>query len=154
MPQDTFQRELNQTADKVEKGWWQVNCLHGREKNIYNKSIGRASTDKEGLNMVVIVRNHTGKHIRPTFFSRGSALIDGVWATVDINITHACIMPATYEVRDHRLFVVDFQEESLIITSLFSIKQFTSRRLKNPKVSNAATRNYIARLEDNLGWHR
>jgi hypothetical protein len=98
--------------------------------------------------MVKVVRNHTGKCIGPTFF-KGSVPIDGVWATANINITKSCIMPAGYGVGDHRLFVVDFQEESLIGASSFCIKQFTSRRL-NTKVSNGATRNYIASIEDNL----
>ncbi len=87
--------------------------------------------------MSEVVGDFTGKKIGPTFF-RGSKPIDGIWATPDITIAHACIMPAGFGVGDHRLFVVDFQEESLVGTAPFRIKRFASRRL-NTKASSGAT---------------
>ena len=54
---------------------------------------------------------------------------------------------------DHRLFVVDFQEESLVGTAPFRIKRFASRRL-NTKASSGATQKYLRRLEDQLSQHR
>ena len=70
-----------------------------------------------------------------------------------MQVTHACIMPTGYGMGDHRLFVVDFQEESLVGTAPFRIKRFASRRL-NTKVSNGATQKYLQRLEENLSRHR
>jgi hypothetical protein len=64
----------------------------------------------------------------------------------DIIVTHACVMPAGYSVGDHRLFVMDLQEASLIGEAPFPVQRFTSRQL-NTKVSSGATWNYLARLE-------
>ena len=55
----------------------------------------------------------TGKKIGATFF-RGSKTIDAVWATPDIVLVGACVVPAGYVVGDHRLFVLDFLTSSLI----------------------------------------
>ncbi len=62
-------------------------------------------------------------------------------------------MPAGFEVGDHRLFVVDFQEASLIGEAPHRIKRFSSRHL-NTKVSSGATQQYLQQLKTNLEWHR
>jgi hypothetical protein len=102
--------------------------------------------------MSEVVGDFTGKRLGPTFF-RGSKPIDGVWAMPDIDVTHACVMPAGFGVGNHRLFVVDFQEASLVGTAPPRIQQFTSLRL-NTKVSSGATQRYLTRLETNLERHR
>ncbi len=94
--------------------------------------------------MSEVVGNFTGKKIGPTFF-RGSKPIDGIWATPNVVVTHACMMPAGYGVGNYRLFVVDFQEASLIGDA-------PSRPL-NTKVSSGATQRYLHRLEGNLARH-
>jgi hypothetical protein len=71
-------------------------------------------------------------------FFRGSNPIDGVWATRNVAVTHACVMPAGYGMGDHRISVVDFLEESLIGKAPYCIKRVTSRRL-NTKISSTAT---------------
>jgi hypothetical protein len=103
------------------------------------------------LGMLEVVGNFTGKKIGPTFF-RGSKPFDGIWATPEIVVTHACIMPAGFGVGDHRLFVVDFQEESLVGTAPFRIKRFAARRL-NTKVSSGATQKYLRKMEEQLARH-
>ncbi len=112
-------------------------CLDANE-DIYKKSLGKSLTKREGLNMLEVVGEFTGRKIGPTFF-RGSKPIDGILATPDLVVTHACVMPAGYGVGDHRVFVVDFQERSLIGEAPFRIKWFTTRRL-NTKVSSGATK--------------
>jgi hypothetical protein len=102
--------------------------------------------------MSEVVGEFTGKKVGPTFF-RGSKPIDGIWATCDIVITHACVMPVGYGVGDHQAFVVDIQEGSLIGEAPFRIKRFTTRRL-NTKVSSGATKKYLEKLEDGLARHR
>jgi hypothetical protein len=62
-------------------------------------------------------------------------------------------MPAGLGVGDHHLFVVDFQEASLIGEAPRRIKRFSSRRL-NIKVSSGATQRYLHCLETNLERHR
>jgi hypothetical protein len=46
----------------------------------------------------------------------GSAPIDAVWATSDVAVVHACVMPVGYRVGDHCLFVVDFVTALLVGT--------------------------------------
>ncbi len=76
-------------------------------ENIYKKLIGWALTDKKGLCMVEVIGEFTGQTIGPTFF-RGSSLINRIWATADLNVTHACVMPAGYGIGDHHMFVFNF----------------------------------------------
>jgi hypothetical protein len=91
--------------------------------------------------MSEVVGDFTGKKIGPTFF-RGSKLIDGIWATKDIIFTHACIMPAGFGMGDHRMFVIDFQEVSLVGKEPFRVQRYSARRL-NTKVSSGATKKYV-----------
>lgn len=49
-----------------------------------------------------MVGTWTGQPLGATLF-RGAKPIDSVWATLDIEITGACMMPAGFEVGDHRL---------------------------------------------------
>ncbi len=110
-------------------------------EDIYWKSLGKSLTRTDGLNMLEVVGEFTGKRIGPKFF-QGSKPIDGVWAMPDIAVTHACVMPAGFGVGDHRLFVVDFQEASLIGEAPHRIKRFSSHHL-NTKASSGATQQYL-----------
>jgi hypothetical protein len=134
-----------------EEGDRLVVCLDANE-DIYKKSLGKSLTKRNDLNMLEVVGEFTGKKKVPTFF-RGSKPIDGIWATPDLVVTHACIMPAGYGVGDHRLFVVDFQTRSLIGEAPFRVKRFTTRHL-NTKVSSGAMKKHISRLEDSLDCHQ
>jgi exonuclease III len=106
-----------------------VVCMDANE-DVYRKSIGKALTDPEGLNMREVVGDFTGGKLGATYF-RGSKPIDAVWATQDLIITGACVMPAGFGVGDHRLFVVDIQASSMIGTNPPKIVRATSRRLSN-----------------------
>ena len=64
-------------------------------KDIYRKSIGKALTMSEDIQMIEAVGNHTGKKIGATFL-RGTKPIDGVWVTSDAVIIGACVMPYLY----------------------------------------------------------
>jgi hypothetical protein len=66
-------------------------------KDIYKKSLGHSLTNQEGLNMMEVVGEFTGKKLGTTFF-QGTKPIDGVWATDDLTIMHACVMPTRYGV--------------------------------------------------------
>ena len=55
----------------------------------------------------------TGNKIVATLF-RGSKPIDEVWETPDIVVVRSCVMPESYGVGDHRLFVLYFLTSSLI----------------------------------------
>ena len=45
--------------------------------------------------MKEVIRDFTGAELGPTYF-RGSKPIDGIWATPDVQISNACVMPAGY----------------------------------------------------------
>ena len=80
-----------------------VVCMDANE-NICKKYIGQPLTSVEGLNMQAVVGEFTGKKIGPTFF-KGSKPIDRVWATNDLIVTHACVMPAGFDVGDHHIII-------------------------------------------------
>ncbi len=79
------------------------------------------------------VGEFTSKKIGPTFFQK-SKPIDGIWATSDLIITqHACMMPAGFGVGDHRIFVIDFQELSMVGLAPFQLQPYSAWHL-NTKV--------------------
>ena len=63
--------------------------------------------------MSKVVGDFTHQRLAATHF-RGSKPIDAVWATQDIKVTRACVMPCGYGVGNHRVFVIDFALCSMI----------------------------------------
>ncbi len=98
---------LEQLSKWREEGDRLIVCMDANE-DIYRKSIGRSLTNLDGLNMWEVVGEFTGKRIGPTFFW-GSNPINAFWATSNLIITHACVMPAGFGVGDHRMLVIGFQ---------------------------------------------
>jgi len=99
------------------KQWWKdgerlILCLDANE-NIYRGELGRRLTKLDGLGMKEVVGGFTVRQLGATYF-RGSEPIDGVWATGDITMTNACVMPVGFGVGDHRLFDVDFATTTLV----------------------------------------
>ena len=78
-----------------------VLCLDAN-KNIYRAKLGQQLTDLHGLGMREVVGDFTGKRLGATFF-RGSKPIDAIWATSDLEVAHACVMPVGYGVGNHLL---------------------------------------------------
>jgi hypothetical protein len=120
-------------------------------KHIYKKSIGRTLTDIEGLAMREVVGAFTHQPVGPTFF-RGTKPIDGVWATLDISVCNAAIMPAGYGIGDHRLFVIDCAESDVIGISRRKVVRPTSWHL-NTKMPRGAAE-YTRILEEKVLTHR
>ena len=103
---------IKQLIQWREEGDRLVVCLD-TNGDIYKKKLGKALFQTNELSMVEVVGNYTGQKVGATFF-RGRDPIDWVWATSDVTITGACIMPVGYGVGDHRMFVVDILTSSLI----------------------------------------
>ena len=82
-------------------------------EEIYNKSLGKSITARDGLNMNKVVGTFTGKKIRATFF-RGTKTIDAVWATPKLVVIVEFVIPEGYGVGDHLFFVLHFLSSSLI----------------------------------------
>lgn len=125
-------------------------CMDANE-HIYKKSIGRTLTDVAGLNMREVVGTFTGKPLGATFF-RGSKPIDAIWATQDVQVVGACVMPAGFGIGDHRLFVVDFKAESLVGEQPPRVIRAAARKLNN-KLPRVAEK-YVDCLEKQLRQHR
>lgn len=75
-------------------------CLDANE-DIYRKMLGRTLTDTDGLDMVEVVGDHTGCKLGATYF-RGSRPIDAVWASRELTVVGARLMPCGYGIGDHR----------------------------------------------------
>jgi hypothetical protein len=97
-----------------------------------------------------VVGMFTGKQIGATYF-QGLTPIDGVWATSDMVITGACVMPAGFGIGDHRMFVIDMLTESIVGLEPQRIVHPKVRRL-NSKIPGAAAA-YRERLEHLLLRH-
>jgi hypothetical protein len=67
-------------------------------------------------------------------------------------VTHAYVMPAGFGVGDHRMFVIDFQESSIVGLAPFQVQRYSLWHL-NTKVSSGAMQKYINRLEENISRH-
>ena len=78
--------------------------------------------------MKEVVGSFTRQQVGATLF-RVSKLIDGIWATLDLVVTNACIMPVGYGVADHRLFVVDFNAASFVSEHPPTIGRSAARKL-------------------------
>jgi hypothetical protein len=65
--------------------------------------------------MKEVVEEFTARKLGATYF-RGSVPIGAIWATSDVTVANACVMPVGYGVGDHCLFVVDFATTSLVGT--------------------------------------
>ena len=89
-------------------------CLDA-SKNIYRGELGRELTDLHGLGMKDIVEEFTARKLGATYF-RGSVRINAIWATSDVTVANACVMPVGYAVGDHCRFVVDFATALLVGT--------------------------------------
>jgi hypothetical protein len=150
-PRVKFRQDLvAQLIQWREQGDRLVVCLDANE-DIYKKSLGKTLTNMEGLAMKEVVGTYTGQKLGATYF-RGSKPIDGIWATSDVTVTSACMMPVGFGIGDHRLFVVDLLTESLIGNTPTRILRPCARRLttKLPGVVHA----YNTRLEGLVLEHR
>ena len=150
-PRDKFYGDLIALLKQWrEEGDRIIVCLDANE-NIYTKRIGHALTAVDGLAMREVVGDYTGRQIGATYF-RGSQPIDGVWATRDIEILNACVMPVGYGMGDHRCFVIDIATASMVGRSPVKVKRLNARRLntKLPKVLES----YNKLLEQDLQRHK
>jgi hypothetical protein len=96
-------------------------------KNVYTGRLA-ARLSADDLNFVELCRKHTGIRIPPTH-CRGSAPIDGIFATPGITCVNAFILPQYGGVGDHRCFIIDLTSESLIGTSFPNIVRCSARKL-------------------------
>eukprot|EP00956_Cyclotella_meneghiniana_P004926 scaffold6070_cov41-Cyclotella_meneghiniana.AAC.5 len=151
-PRKRFRDDLiNQLVQWREEGDRLIVCLDAINEDIYSKEIGRQLTAADGLGMNEVVGEYTGSKLGATYF-RGTKPIDGVWATNDLQVVGACVMPAGYGIGDHRLFVVDFRIDSMVGVTPPKIVRLAARRL-NTKIPHVAEK-YQAILEAKMVEHK
>jgi hypothetical protein len=150
-PRKRFIDDLSKQLEKwQEAGERLIVCMDANE-HIYKKKIGRTLTDPSGLGLKEVVGEFTGEKLGATYF-RGSKPIDAVWASPDIMVVGACVMPAGYGVGDHRLFQIDFKLESIVGLAPPKIVRAAARRL-NTKIPGVAER-YNKELEQLYVRHK
>lgn len=125
-------------------------CMDANE-HIYDKVLGKALTNIDGLALEEVVGTFTRERLGATYF-RGSKPIDAVWASSDLTVVGACVMPCGYGIGDHRLFVVDFLTSSMVGVAPRKIVRPAARRLNTriPKVAEA----YVRDVENLIISHR
>ena len=94
--------------------------------------------------MTEVVGGFTCQKFGATYF-RGSTPIDGVWATSDVTVVGACLMPVGYGVGYHRLLIIDLLKSCLVGASPPIIVWSAARRL-NSRTPSAAE-DYSDRFE-------
>ncbi len=97
-------------------------------EHMYGSALGKALSDKESLNLGKIILKHTRPQTGATFF-QCSKPIDGLWASSNLDISNACVMPFGYRIGDHHAFVLNIPLESLVGKNLAKIVHPASHRL-------------------------
>ncbi len=99
-------------------------------EHVYDGALGKVLSDSTGLNLQEVILQHTGTRTGATFF-RGSKPINRLWASSNLEISNACVMPFGYGVGDHRAFILDITLESLVRENPTKIVRPVSRKLNS-----------------------
>ena len=150
-PRTLFRRHLTAAITKWRAAGEKIILFVDHNEHVYDGMLGKALGDRDGLNLKEVILETTGVRTGATFF-RGSNPIDGVWASADLDISNACVMPFGYGVGDHRAFIIDIPLESLVGIHPARIVRPASRRL-NSKIPGCG-RAYRRSLESNIIQHR
>jgi hypothetical protein len=113
-----------------------LSCVPTQTKNIYWGELGRQLTDLDGLGMKEVVGEFTARQLRATYF-QGSEPINGIWATGNLMVSNACMMPVGFRVGNHQLFVINFVTPTLVGSGLHTIIHLALCQL-NMKIEGCA----------------
>jgi hypothetical protein len=116
-------------------------------EHVYDDPLGKDLSDREGLNLSKVIFKHTVLQTGALFFW-DSKPVDGLWASSDLDISNACVMPFGYGVGDHHAFVLDNPPESLVGEKPVKIVRPASRRL-NSRLPGCGN-DYVRSLESNI----
>ena len=116
-------------------GKWLILCLDAN-KNIYQGELGRRLTKLNGLGMKEVVGEFTAWQLGATYFW-GSKPIDGVWATGDITMTNACVMPVGFDMGNHQLFIIKFATTTLVGSGMTTVVRPSLRQLNGSFVMDS-----------------
>jgi hypothetical protein len=94
-PLTSFRQHLTAAIRKWRAVGERIELFMDHTEHVYVGALGKALSDREGLNLSKVILKHTGLGTGATFF-RGSKPIDGLWASSDLDISNACVMPFGY----------------------------------------------------------
>jgi hypothetical protein len=66
-------------------------------EHVYDGTLGKALSDREGLNLSKVILKHPGSQTGATFF-QGFKPINGLWSSSDLDISNACGLPFSYKI--------------------------------------------------------
>jgi hypothetical protein len=107
--------------------------------------------DLHGLGMKEVMGEFTTRRLGATYFW-GSVPIDAVWATSNVTVVNACVMPVGYGVGDHCLFVMDFVTALLVRTGCSQQIVRPALHCLNTRIAGCALR-YNKALQRNILRH-
>ncbi len=123
-PQIHFRKDLMMALQgRRDEGHKLIMCLDANE-DVYKKLSRTALTEVNGLALMEIVGEFTGQKLDATYF-RGLKQIDAVWASENVKISEACVMPTGYGIAEHRMFII------VIVT--YSILGSSPHKIVRPK---------------------
>ena len=150
-PRTLFRRHLTAAIAKWRAAGERIVLFMDHNEHVYNGALGKALSDRDGLDLREVILETTGVQTGATFF-RGSHPIDGLWASADLDLGNACVMPFGYGVGDHRAFILDIPLESLVGINPVRIVRPASRRL-NSRIPGCG-KAYRKSLESNIIKHK
>jgi hypothetical protein len=150
-PHAWFREDLLCHMKKWQKEGERLILCVDANKNTYQGELGRQLTDLDGLGIKEVVGEFTAKQVAATYF-QGSKPIDGIWATGNLTVANACVVPVGFGVGDHQLFVIGFVTTTLVGLGLHTIICPALCRL-NTKIKGCAQW-YNKILQRNILRHR
>jgi hypothetical protein len=127
-----------------------VELFMDHNEHVYDGALGKVLSDREGLSLSKVILKHTWSQTGTTFF-RGSKPIDGLWASSNLDISYACVMPFGYGIGDYCAFVLDIPLESLVGENPVKIVHPASCR-SNSRLPGCG-KEYVRSLESNIIQH-
>ncbi len=149
-PQTLFRRHLTTAIAKRRDASERIVLFMDHNEHVYDGMLGKTLSNRDGLNLQEVILKQTGAPTGAMLF-RGSQPIYGLWASDDLDISNACIMPFGYGVGNHRAFVLDILLQSLVGVNPVQIVRLASRRLNSrlPGCNKA----YVRSLKENIIQH-
>ena len=149
-PRDLFRKQLISEMKKWRKDGERLILAMDANDDIDTGKISSALWGN-GLRMKEQMTKRVG-HRLPATFARGSKPIDGVWTTPDIDIVAARLMPISYGVGDHRCFILDISQQSIIGEQKLKVSRPNARKLQCNLPG--CVKNYTITLEDEFSRRR
>ncbi len=112
-PRTLFRRHLTAAIARWRDAGERIVLFMDHNEHVYDGVLRKALSDRNGLNLQEVILKQTRAPAGAMFF-RGLQPIDRLWASDDLDISNACVMPFGYGVGDHHAFVLDIPLQLLV----------------------------------------